>query len=89
MDVEERDLTKDPPSREFLEQHVDEEHFLDFVSRRSPIFKQRPLPKTKREAIDLMLEHPNLIKRPIVVKGRKTVFGFDKEALEALGSHGR
>jgi len=82
--MDERDVTKTPPSREFLEQHVDEEHFLDFVSRRSPIFKQRPLPRTKREAIDLMMAHPNLIKRPIVVKGRKTIFGFDKEALEAL-----
>ena len=81
---------KAPPSREFLEQHVDEDRFLDFVSRRSPVFKQRPLPKTKREAIDLMLQHPNLIKRPIVVRGRKVVFGFDKDALEAaLGDHGR
>jgi arsenate reductase-like glutaredoxin family protein len=68
---------------------VDEKQFLDFVSRRSPVFKQRPLPKTKREAIDLMLQHPNLIKRPIVVKGKRAVFGFDKEALEALGGHER
>ncbi len=82
-------MTRTPPTREFLEEHVDEGHFLDYVSRRSPIFKQRPLPKTKREAIALMLEHPNLIKRPILVKGRKAIFGFDKEALEALGSHGR
>ena len=87
--MDERDLTKTPPSREFLEEHVDADRFLDFVSRRSPILKQRPLPKTKREAIDLMVEHPNLIKRPIVVKGRKTIFGFDREALEALGTHGR
>lgn len=68
---------------------MDEKQFLDFVSRRSPVFKQRPLPKTKREAIDLMLQHPNLIKRPIVVKGKRAVFGFDKEALEALGGHER
>jgi arsenate reductase-like glutaredoxin family protein len=68
---------------------VDEKQFLDFVSRRSPVFKQRPLPRTKREAIDLMLQHPNLIKRPIVVKGKRAVFGFDKEALEALGGHER
>ena len=87
--MEERDLTKTPPSRAFLEEHVDEKRFLDFVSRRSPVFKQRPLPKSKREAIELMLEHPNLIKRPIVVKGRKAIFGFDKEALQALESHGR
>lgn len=25
-----------------------------------------------------MLEHPNLIKRPILVKGSTVVFGFDK-----------
>jgi arsenate reductase-like glutaredoxin family protein len=87
--VEERDVTKAPPSRAFLEEHVGEDDFLDFVSRRSPIFKERPLPKTKREAIEMMLEHPNLIKRPIVIKGRKAIFGFDKEALEGLGSHGR
>ena len=82
--MEERDVTKMPPSREFLEKYVDEERFLDFVSRRSPIFKERPLPRTKREAIDLMLQHPNLIKRPIIVKGRRTIFGFDKEAIESL-----
>jgi len=58
---------------------VDAEHFLDFVSKRSPVFKARPLPKNKREAIDLMLEQPNLIKRPILVKGPRVIFGFDRE----------
>jgi arsenate reductase-like glutaredoxin family protein len=48
------------------------------VSRRSPVFKQRPLPASKKEAIDLMMEQPNLIKRPILVRGSKVVFGFDK-----------
>lgn len=58
---------------------MDEEHFLDFVSRRSPIFKQRPLPKSKKEAIDLMMQQPNLIKRPILIRGSKAVFGFQKD----------
>jgi arsenate reductase-like glutaredoxin family protein len=49
------------------------------VSRRSPVFKTRPLPKSKKEAIDLMVEQPNLIKRPILVRGSKAVFGFNKE----------
>lgn len=79
-----RDLTKTPPSREFLERHVGEKTFLDFLSRRSPALKNRPLPRDRREAIDLMLEQPNLIKRPVVVRGAKVVFGFDKEALERL-----
>ena len=79
MNVEERDINRNPPDRAFLERHVDEEHFLDFVSKRSPVFKTRPLPKSKKEAIDLMLAQPNLIKRPVLVRGTKAVFGFDKE----------
>jgi arsenate reductase-like glutaredoxin family protein len=50
------------------------------VSKRSPAFKDRPLPRSKKEAIDLMLKQPNLIKRPVVVKGSRVVFGFDRDA---------
>lgn len=85
MDVEERDIVRDPPSREFLEKHVDADRFLDFISKRSPVFRERPLPRSKKEAIDLMLKNPNLIKRPILVKGRNVVFGFDKDAFNQLG----
>ena len=80
VDVEERDINKNPPDRAFLEQHIDAERFLDFVSTRSPVFKQRPLPRSKKEAIDLMMEQPNLIKRPILIRGAKVTFGFDKAA---------
>ena len=44
------------------------------------MFKARPLPRSKKEAIDLMMAQPNLIKRPILVRGSRVVFGFDKEA---------
>jgi arsenate reductase len=79
VDVTEIDINKEPPDRAFLEKHIDAERFLDFVSLRSPVFKERPLPKSKKEAIDLMMEQPNLIRRPILIKGSKVVFGFDKE----------
>ena len=49
------------------------------MSTRSPVFKERPLPKSKKEAIDLMMENANLIRRPILIRGSKAVFGFDKE----------
>jgi arsenate reductase-like glutaredoxin family protein len=84
VDVHDIDINKEPPSREFLERHVDAERFLDFVSTRSPVFKQRPLPKSKKEAIALMTENPNLIRRPIVIKGSTVIFGFDKERYEKL-----
>lgn len=74
----------DPPPRDFLQKHVAEDRFLDFVSTRSPVFRQRPLPGSKKEAITLMLEQPNLIKRPILIKGTRVVFGFDKGAYDRL-----
>ena len=36
-----------------------------------------------RRAVDLMVEHPSTIKRPIVVDGEHTVVGFKPEAYEA------
>ena len=83
--MQEADINRDPPTREFLEKHVDASRFLDFVSTRSPVFKERPLPKSKKEAIDLMMKNPNLIRRPILIQGAKVIFGFDKEAYEELG----
>jgi arsenate reductase-like glutaredoxin family protein len=82
--VEERDINRTPPSRAFLEEQIDEATFLEYVSRRSPVFKDRPLPTSKREAITLMLEQPNLIKRPILVLSDRAIFGFDKKAYDEL-----
>ena len=84
MEVQQLDINKEPPSREFLEKHIDPDRFLDFLSTRSPVFKDRPLPKSKKEAIALMMENPNLIRRPIMVNGSKVIFGFDKGAYGKL-----
>ena len=84
VDVVELDINKEPPSREFLEKHIEADHFLDYVSTRSPVWKERPLPKSKKDAIDLMMKNPNLIRRPILIKGSKVLFGFDKEKYAKL-----
>jgi arsenate reductase-like glutaredoxin family protein len=78
VDVREIDINRDPPTREFLERHIDADRFLDFVSTRSPVFKERPLPRSKKEAINLMMKQPNLIRRPVLIKGATVIFGFDK-----------
>jgi arsenate reductase-like glutaredoxin family protein len=82
--VREIDINREPPTREFLERHIEADHFLDYVSTRSPVFKEQPLPKSKKEAIDMMMENPNLIRRPIMIKGSKVIFGFDKEQYAKL-----
>ena len=81
------DLAKERPSRELLERLIDEKHLADFVNTRSPAYKERGLDVgklTKGEAIDLMLEEPNLMRRPLLLSGRKAVFGFDEEKYDAL-----
>jgi arsenate reductase (glutaredoxin) len=82
--VHELDINREPPTRDFLEKHIDAKRFLDFVSTRSPVWKERPLPKSKKEAIDLMMENPNLIRRPILIRGAKVIFGFDKDQYARL-----
>jgi arsenate reductase (glutaredoxin) len=84
VDTTEVDINANPPDRAFLERHIDDERFLDFVSQRSPVFKQRPLPKSKKEAIDLMMQQPNLIRRPVLIRGSKVIFGFDREEYDKL-----
>ena len=81
-------LANDRPSRELLSRLIDE-HGLDAVlSTRSPAYKARNLGArklTKSEAIDLMLEDPNLMRRPLVMgKGKKAIFGYQPEEYDEL-----
>ena len=82
------DLAKEPPSRELLERLIDESHLDDFINTRSPAYKERDLGSrklTKREAIDLMMEEPNLIRRPLVMMSNgKAVFGYKPDEYDAL-----
>ena len=82
--MHEIDINREPPTRTFLEKHVGSDRFLECVSTRSPVFKQQRLPRSKKEAIDLMMKNPNLIKRPIMIKGSKVIFGFDKDKYGTL-----
>jgi len=43
------------------------------------VFTERPLQKSKKAAIAMMMENPNLIRRPIMIKGSQVIFGFDKD----------
>lgn len=87
IEVEKHDLAKEPPSRELLEKLVDESHLDDFLNKRSPAYKERGLAGrrlTKSEAIRLMMEDPNLMRRPLVLAKGKGVFGYDAVEYERL-----
>jgi Spx/MgsR family transcriptional regulator len=80
-------LAKEPPSRELLSRLIDEYGVEAVLSTRSPAFKARNLDAatlSKTQAIALMLEDANLIRRPLVLKGKKAVFGYNAAEYEAL-----
>ncbi|MBA3973760.1 MAG: hypothetical protein C0504_06020 [Candidatus Solibacter sp.] len=54
------------------------DHLL-FLNTRNEIYRERKMkdnPPSREQAIQLMAEFPNLIKRPLLVQGGRILFGF-------------
>jgi len=80
-------LAKEPPSRELLTRLIDEYGLENVLSTRSPAYKARGLDvkkMTKAQAIELILNDANLIRRPLVLKGKKAVFGYAPAEYDSL-----
>jgi arsenate reductase len=81
---------KAPPSRADLERIVDliEDPPAALVRSGDPKFKALGLTKgdytTKAEVVDLLVEHPELMERPVVVAGDRAVIGRPTERVNAL-----
>jgi arsenate reductase-like glutaredoxin family protein len=41
-------------------------------------------PPSKDEAIKLMLKDPNLLKRPVIIKGKKKLTGFNEAEVKGI-----
>jgi arsenate reductase-like glutaredoxin family protein len=69
-------------SVEQLENLIGKRDYLLFLNTRNEIYRERKMkdnPPSREEAIRLMAEFPNLIKRPLLVKGSEILFGFKAE----------
>lgn len=74
-------------SVEALERLIGKRDYRLFLNSRNELYRERGMkenPPPREEALRLMSENPNLIKRPILVKGDQIVLGFDEEALAKL-----
>jgi Spx/MgsR family transcriptional regulator len=81
------DLAKECPSRELLASLIDRHGVEAVLNSRSPAFKARNLGArtiSKSEAIDLMMEDANLIRRPLVLAKGKAIFGYKPEEYDSL-----
>ena len=61
---------------------------MDFLNKRSPAYKERELETkklTKKQVIALMMEDPNLMRRPLVMRGSKDgIFGYDEAGYDTI-----
>jgi arsenate reductase-like glutaredoxin family protein len=70
-----------------LEQLIGKRDYREFLNPRNELYRERGMktnPPPRDEAIRLMSENPNLIRRPILVKGSRMLFGFDEDEWSAV-----
>lgn len=88
---DERELGKSPMSSEELDLLIGQHDYKLFLNSRNELFRARKMkehPPTRAEAVKLMAAEPNLIKRPLLVRGHKVVFGFDEDGFGTLMAKG-
>jgi len=86
VDFEEIDLNRGLPVEE-LDRLIGGRDYRRFLNSRNELYRERGMkekPPTREEALRLMAAHPNLIKRPILVKGDRIVLGYEEEEIRAL-----
>lgn len=84
--LEEIDLNRGLSVAE-LDRLIGKRDYRPFLNSRNELYRERGMkqnPPPREEALRLMAAHPNLIKRPILVKGTKIVLGGDEEAILEL-----
>lgn len=85
----ERDMSKQPLSGAEVRALIGERDLKPFLNFRNEMYRERGMkanPPSQEEAIALMAENPNLIRRPLLVDGEEILFGFEEEAYRALAS---
>ena len=63
-----------------LDQLIGTRDYRDSLNSRNDLYRERDMkqsPPSRADALELMSQHPNLIKRPILVDGKRIVLGSD------------
>ncbi len=84
MDAEEIDLGRGLTPAE-LEKLIGKRDYREFLNPRNELYRERGMkeqPPPREEAIRLMSQNPNLIRRPILVDRNRVVLGFNEPEYE-------
>jgi len=92
LDFESRDLDKQPVSESELDILIGTRDYKLFLNTRNELYRERKMaekPPTRAEAIKRMSNSPNLIRRPLLVRGSQIIIGFDEAAYRILALRGK
>ncbi len=87
VELELRDLTREPLTVAELDDLIGDRDYRLFLNPKNELYRKRKMkqnPPSRAEALRLMAQEPNLIRRPIVLRGRQIVLGYDEGALSKL-----
>ena len=87
IDFEEREYGRNPFTDRELREIIGDDPIETFLNTRTPLYRERNMkqkPPSKDEAIKLMLKDQNLLKRPVIIKGKKKLTGFNEAAAKQL-----
>jgi arsenate reductase (glutaredoxin) len=80
-ELESRDLDRQPLSEEELDELIGARDYKAFLNPRNELYRERKMGEkapSRAEVIRLMSRNPNLIKRPVAVRGDQVVLGLDE-----------
>ena len=86
-ELESRDLDKERLTEAELDELIGSRDYKEFLNTRNEMYRMRKMkehPPSRAESIKLMAKEPNLIRRPVVIRGMQMVLGFDEEAYRKL-----
>ena len=87
VELDLRDLGKDRLSVGELDALIGKRDHRMFLNTRNELYRTRKMgqnPPSREEALRLMAAEPNLIRRPVVMRGADMVLGYDEEALNRI-----
>ena len=87
MTLEEREYGKNPFTEKELRELVADQRVESILNSRNELYRARNMkqkPPSKEEAIKLILREPNLLRRPVIIKGKKKILGFNESEVAQL-----
>jgi arsenate reductase-like glutaredoxin family protein len=85
--MEERDVGALPLSPGELEGLIGPRDHKEFLNTRNELYRERKMkenPPSRKAALALMSEHPNLIRRPILMVDERVALGFDEKVWKEM-----